>query len=194
MDIDALFASPWGALLIFLARILDVSIDTMRVLFAIRGRRGYAAILGGFQAVIWIFAVGNAVKHLDSVLHIVGYAAGYATGTFVGVTIEGLVAYGVAMLRVVSSQGGDAIARSLRDHGYGVTELQGRGREGDVAVVMAVVERGHLGEVMDLVHEIDEAAFMTVEEPTMLRGGRVRTREWPVPNPMSYFERFRKGG
>lgn len=73
---DALFASPWGALLIFVARIMDVSLDTMRVLFTVRGKRGIAGMLGFFQALIWIFAVGTAIRHLDSFLHVLAYAGG----------------------------------------------------------------------------------------------------------------------
>src|SRR3954464_10513295 len=92
LSLDALFASPWGALVIFALRIVDVSCDTMRVIFAIRGKRGIAACLGFVQALVWIFAVGNAVKHLDSVLHVLGYAGGYAMGTFIGVTLEQAIA------------------------------------------------------------------------------------------------------
>lgn len=66
MNVDALFASPWGALLIFCLRIIDVSCDTMRVIFAIRGKRVIAASLGFIQALVWIFAVANAVKHLNA--------------------------------------------------------------------------------------------------------------------------------
>jgi len=194
MTADMLFASPWGALLIFLLRIVDVSFDTMRVLFAIRGRRGLAAILGGCQALIWIFAVGNAVKHLDSPLHILGYAAGYATGTFVGVTLERIVAYGVAVLRIISPHGGVEIAEALRERGYGVTELSGHGREGRVEVLIVAVQRGHLPEVMEVVTRWDPQAFIMVEEPKVLQGGLIATREWPILNPMAYFDRLRNGG
>jgi uncharacterized protein YebE (UPF0316 family) len=194
MTLDALFASPWGALLIFGLRVVDVSIDTMRVIFAIRGRRGLAAILGGTQALIWIVAVGNAIKHLDSILHIFGYAAGYATGTFVGVTIEGYLAYGVAMTRIVSSHGGDDIADALRERGYGVTKVPAEGREGPVEVLFAAVERSHLPDVMQIVERLDEGAFVTVEEPKVMRGGLLRTREWPVFKPQTYFDRLRNGG
>src|SRR6476661_461322 len=114
MTADAIFASPWGALVIFGLRIVDVSCDTMRVIFAIRGKRGIAASLGFIQALVWIVAVGNAVKHLDSVLHILGYAGGYAMGTFVGITIEQAIAYGIAQIRVVSKHAGVEIAESLR--------------------------------------------------------------------------------
>lgn len=178
MTLDMLFASPWGALLIFVLRIVDVSCDTMRVIFTIRGRRTVAAVLGFLQALIWIFAVGNAVKHLDSWMHILGYAAGYATGTFVGITIERAVAYGFALVRIISRDAGAQIAEALRARGHGVTEVAGRGREGTVSVIMSATERRHLEELLDEVERLDPAAFVTIEEPKTLRGGSLVEREW----------------
>src|SRR5262249_34469452 len=128
MTADAIFASPWGALVIFCLRIVDVSCDTMRVIFAIRGKRSIAAVLGFVQAMVWIVAVGAAVKHLDSILHILGYAGGYAMGTYVGITIEQKIAYGVATVRVVSTRAGVEIAEALRAAGGGGAEFPGVGR------------------------------------------------------------------
>ena len=181
MTVDQLFASPWGALLIFALRIVDVSCDTMRVLFAIRGRRAIAGALGFLQALIWIFAVGNAVKHLDSWLHILGYAGGYATGTMVGITIEHAVAYGLAVVRVISRHGGVEMAEALRERGYGVTEFGGFGREGPVEILNSVVHRSHIDDVMRIVDQYDPQAFVTAEEPRILRGGSLATREWRIP-------------
>src|SRR3954464_15781357 len=178
MNIDALFASPWGALLIFCLRIVDVSCDTMRVIFAIRGKRVIAAMLGFVQALVWIYAVGNAVKHLDSFWHVFGYASGYAMGTFVGVTIERAIAYGVATVRVVSKHAGVEIAEALREHGYGVTEFQGFGRDGAVEIINSVVHRRHLDEMLAVIEKWDREAFVTVEEPKVLRGGSLAVRDY----------------
>jgi len=183
MDLAAIFASPYGALLIFCLRIVDVSCDTMRVLFTIRGRRAIAGMLGFFQALIWIFAVGTAIQHLDSWWHILGYAGGYATGTMVGITIEQAVAYGVSTVRIISRHGGVEIAEALRDRGYGVTEIAGHGREGTVEIVNCVVHRNHLEDVMTIVDRFDADAFVTVEEPKILRGGSFATREWKIISP-----------
>ena len=184
MNIDAVFASPWGALLIFCLRIVDVSCDTMRVIFAIRGKRGIAALLGFIQALVWIFAVANAVKHLDSILHVVGYAGGYATGTFVGVSLEQMIAYGVATVRIVTKKAGADIADALRQRGFGVTEYPGLGRDGNVEIVHSVVQRSHLNEVLEIINTKDEDAFVTVEEPKILSGGIIAAREWPVGGPL----------
>ncbi len=178
---DALFASPYGALVIFALRIVDVSFDTLRVLFAIRGQRAIAGVLGFCMALVWIFAVGNAVRHLDSAWHILGYASGYATGTFVGITIERAVAYGLSTMRIISRHGGVEIAEGLRDRGYGVTESGGFGRDGGVEIVDVVVQRAHLPEVMAIVDRFDPAAFVTVAEPRILRGGVLAAREPRIP-------------
>lgn len=190
MDIGALFASPWGPLLIFGLRIIDVSLDTMRVIAVIRGKRGIAAALGFVQALVWIVAVGNAVKHLDSIWHVLGYAGGFAAGTFIGVTIERTLAYGVAMVRVVSQHSGVEIAEALRERGYGVTEYPGFGRDGAVEIVNCVVQRSHLEEVTVMVRQWDPHAFVTVEEPTVLSGGSIAARDYRLASPLT---RWRKG-
>lgn len=184
MTVDALFASPWGALVIFLLRIVDVSCDTMRVIFAIRGKRAIAAGLGFVQALVWIFAVGNAVKHLDSILHVLGYAGGYAMGTYVGVSLEQAIAYGVATVRIVSRTAGVEIANALRASGHGVTVFPGVGRDGAVEILNSVVQRGHLDEVLKIITTNDTEAFVTVEEPKVLRGGSLATREWRMGGPL----------
>ena len=178
-EFEAVFATPLGALLIFSLRIVDVSCDTMRVLFTVRGKRLVAGILGFFQALIWIFAVGTAIKYLDSWLHIFGYAGGYAMGTMVGITIERAVAYGLTTVRIVSAHGGVEIAEALRERGYGVTEMAGFGREGGVEVINSVVRRAHIPIVMEIVDRFDPKAFVTAEEPTILRGGSLAARAWP---------------
>ena len=180
---DALFASPWGALLIYLARIVDVSCDTMRVLFTVRGKRGIAGVLGFLQALIWIFAIGTAIRHLDSWIHVLAYAAGYATGTMTGITIERFVAYGVAQVRVVTRQHGQPIAEALRDLGFGVTQSMGLGRAGEVQVLHTIVQRSQVDDVIEVVDRFDPVAMVTVEEPRAVRGGFVDTREWRMPLP-----------
>jgi uncharacterized protein YebE (UPF0316 family) len=192
MNVDALFASPWGALLIFFLRIIDVSCDTMRVIFAIRGKRAIAAALGFVQALVWIFAVANAVKHLNSVLHVLGYAGGYAMGTYIGVSLERAIAYGVATVRIVTKRAGLGIAAALREQGYGVTESHGVGRDGAVDVLNSVVQRRHLDDVLAVVTAMDDEAFVTVDEPRVLLGGSIAEREWALAGPLSRWMRLRQ--
>lgn len=193
MNVAELFDLPWGPLLIFGLRVVDVSLDTMRVLFAVRGKRYHAATLGFFQALIFILVVGNVIQHLGSVWHVVGYAAGFATGTLVGVAIENAVAYGLSTVRIVSTHGGVEIAHALRERGYGATEVAGFGRDGTVEIVESVVHRSHLDEVLSIVDKWDSQAFVTVEEPKVLRGGLLATKaRWiRVPDWVRLSGRYR---
>lgn len=186
--VTGLIASPFGPLFIFVFRIVDVSCDTMRVIFAVRGRRVAAALLGFIQALIWILAIGVAIRHLDSLPHVIGYAAGFAMGTFVGISIEQAVAYGLATVRIVSMHGGVEIATALRDRGYGATEFPGYGREGKVEIVNTVVHRNQVNDVVKIVEKWDPVAFVTVEEPRVLRGGSFTPRS---PHPLMRWARWR---
>jgi uncharacterized protein YebE (UPF0316 family) len=99
----------------------------------------------------------------------------------VGITIERAVAYGLAVVRVISRHGGVEMAEALRERGYGVTEFGGYGREGKVEILNSVVHRSHLDDVMRIVDQYDPHAFVTAEEPRILRGGSLATREWRIP-------------
>jgi uncharacterized protein YebE (UPF0316 family) len=99
-------------------------------------------------------------------------------GTFVGITIERAIAYGVATVRVVSKHAGVEIAEQLREQGYGVTEFPGFGRDGSVEILNSVIHRSHLAKVLAIVEKWDPDAFVTVEEPKVLRGGLLAQREW----------------
>lgn len=168
---DALFASAWGPLVIFALRIVDVSLATLRMLLSVRGQKQLVPLIGFFEVLVWIFAVGNAIQHLDSPLHLMGYAGGFATGTLVGLWIEEKMALGIATVRVMSRHGGVEIAEALRERGFGVTEFSGFGREGTVEVVYAVLRRRDLPAAFEQVGIWDPEAFVTVEEPRAIHRG-----------------------
>ena len=169
--IDALFAGAWGPLLIFVLRIFDVSLSTLRILLSMRNQRVLVPIIGFFEVLIWIFAVGSAIRNLESMWHVLGYAGGFATGNIVGLWIEGKLAIGLATLRIISRAGGVEMAEALRERGYGVTEFFGQGREGRVEIVYTAVARREIPRVLDEVARWDPDAFVTVEEPREVRRG-----------------------
>lgn len=173
---DALFAAPVGALLIFSLRIIDVSMSMMRMILAVRGHRGLAAFIGFFEVLIWLFAAGHALEHLDSVWHIVGYAGGFATGNYIGVWLEGRFALGLSAVRVIfrgnsEHSSGPAAAAWLRNRGFAVTEQEGRGRESEVDILNIVVQRKRVPEVLGILQELDPTAFVTVTEVRTASGG-----------------------
>ena len=176
MTLDTLFGSPWGPLLIFGLRIVDVSLNTVRMLLAVRGFKRVVPVIAFFEVIIWITAVGHAVQYVDSPLHLLGYAGGFATGTAVGLWLEERMALGWAALRVMSAHGGVEIAEALRDLGFGVTEFPAQGRDGRMEVVYAVLRRRELPAALAQVSRWDPDAFMTVEEPRAIHRGWMSTQ------------------
>jgi uncharacterized protein YebE (UPF0316 family) len=174
-QLEALFAGPYGPLVIFCLRIVDVSLSTVRILLAVRGHRTIVPIIGFFEVLIWVFAVGNAIRYLNSGWHVLGYAAGYATGSVLGLNIEERLAIGYATIRVVSRRAGVALADALRTIGFGVTEFAGQGRDGPVEVIYTVCLRRDIARVIEEVERWDAQAFITVEEPRDIRWGWMRT-------------------
>ncbi len=168
---DILFAGPWGPLLIFGLRVFDVSLSTLRILLAVRGQRVIVPIIGFFEVLIWIFAVGNAIRHLDSAWHLLGYAGGFAAGNIVGMWIEEKLAIGLATVRVISRHSGVELADALRTFGFGATEFSGRGREGRVEVVHSVVQRRDIPRVFEEIDRWDPDAFVTIDEPRHIHRG-----------------------
>ncbi|HEX7118305.1 MAG TPA: DUF2179 domain-containing protein [Longimicrobiales bacterium] len=182
--LDTIFAGPWGPLCIFLLRIGDVSLATLRILLSMRNVRLLVPLIGFFEVLIWIFAVGNAIRNLNSPLHLLGYAGGFATGNLVGLWLEEKLAIGMAVIRVVSRYGGVELAEALREKGFGVTEFAGQGRDGTVEIVDTVVRRREVGAVLREIDRWDPQAFVMIEEPRSIRHGRLleRPRERvPVP-------------
>lgn len=171
-----LLASPYGAILIFFLRIFDVSLATIRLLMAVRGRKGVAASLGFVEILIWVVAIGTVVRNLTSPLHVVSYAAGFAAGTYVGITIEDLLAVGLAVVRITVARGGAELAEALRELGFGVTEMVGRGREGAVEILSTAVRRRDLRRVYEEIERRDAGAFVTVEEPRAIHRGWLFSR------------------
>ena len=168
---EALLLGPMGPALIFVMRIADVSLATVRMILIMKNRRLLAPLIGFFEVLIWLFAAGVAIQHLESPLHILGYAAGFAAGNWVGLWIEGKLALGVTAMQVFTPSHGDEIADALRAIGHGVTQFTGKGKDGPVDVVYSVVKRRSAQEAMTAVHTLDSDAFVTQGEVSAIQYG-----------------------
>lgn len=159
------------ALLIFFLRVADMSLDTIRVLFVVRGKKAIVWVLGFFQSLIFVVAIGSVLTELDNILNIIGYATGFATGNLVGMLIEQRLAVGHILVTIISSNRGAFIAEKLRASGYAVTEIPGRGRNGTVFELHASVLRKDVPNVETIVLEADPQAFITAEDVRPVRRG-----------------------
>ncbi|MBI9043640.1 MAG: DUF2179 domain-containing protein [Anaerolineaceae bacterium] len=172
-----IFLSPqaWlSALGIFALRIMDVSLGTVRVRFVIRGKRLLSWILGFFEVLIFVVAISTVLQNLGNPLNAIGYAAGFATGNVLGIMIEEKLAIGFIHFLIISPFNGSLIAGKLRDEGYGVTVVAGRGRDGTVNLLHCDIRRRNLKKVENLVKNIDSEAFITVEDIQPIHRGFLR--------------------
>ena len=159
------------ALLIFALRVGDMALDTIRVLFVVRGKKLVVWILGFFQSLIFVVAISSVLTQLDNILNVIGYATGFATGNLVGMLIEQRLAIGHILVTIISSNRGASIAESLRNSGYAVTEIAGRGKNGTVFELHASVLRKDVPNVETIVLEADPQAFITAEDVRPVRRG-----------------------
>ena len=163
-----------SALFIFVLRLADMTLDTLRVLFMMRGRKLTAGAIGFAQATIFVIAISTVLSQLGNWLNIIGYAGGFAAGVVVGMMIEERMALGFSQMRIISSSKGQAVANALRAVGYAVTEMSGRGKDGMVNVLLVTVRRKEVDHVQDIVLKADESAFITIEEVRPLWRGFYR--------------------
>jgi len=160
-----------GALGIFALRVTDMTFDTLRMLFVVRGRKVFAWGLGFLQSAIFVVAITSVLSNLDNPLNIVGYAAGFATGNVLGMLIEERLAIGHVKLSIVSTARGAVLSRLLREAGFAVTEIPARGRDGMVSMLSVSVRRKDVARVESITRKGDEEAFIIAEDVRPLRRG-----------------------
>jgi uncharacterized protein YebE (UPF0316 family) len=149
---------------VFFARVADVSLGTLRLVFVSRGWKRLAPVVGFFEVFIWICAIAQVVRNLDNMACYFAYAAGYACGTFVGLAIEQRLALGTVILRIITQQEGDALAAELRRNNFGVTCLDAEGALGRVKIIFSIIRRGSLTRALATVKSHNPNAFYTVED------------------------------
>lgn len=150
-------------LLIFLARVGDVTLSTIRILFVMNGKRSIAPILGFFEALIWLLAIGQIISNVNNVWSYFAYAAGFATGTFVGMYIEEKLAVGRVVLRLISKKVTEGLMEFLHDNNFRYSILDGKGRMGKVNVMFLVVKREDLARLIEGINKHHPNAFYTIE-------------------------------
>ncbi|MGD8404534.1 MAG: DUF5698 domain-containing protein [Anaerolineales bacterium] len=169
------FSNPWiGALVIFGLRVLNIALDTLRMLFTLRGMKWLSWVVGFMVSLIYVLLLTSVLSNLDNPLYIIAYAAGFATGGVVGMWIEELLAIGFTNIQIISPRRGAVMAQKLRDNGYAVTEIPARGKDGMVSILSLSVRRKQVVSVEKIANEYDEAAFVTTEDVHPVRRGFFR--------------------
>ncbi|MCG7848714.1 MAG: DUF2179 domain-containing protein [ANME-2 cluster archaeon] len=171
-DIFSLLILP---LLIFGARVLDVSIGTIRIIFVTRGRKLLAPLLGFFEIMIWLLAIGTVMQNFTNPIYYVAYAGGFAMGNFLGIFIEDKLAMGTMAVQIITVKEANQLIEQLKSEGYGVTSLDAMGSTGQqVKIIFTIVKRKELQYVVEFIKQFNPQAFYSIQEVRSINQGVFR--------------------
>ncbi|WP_243544020.1 DUF2179 domain-containing protein [Pseudodesulfovibrio tunisiensis] len=162
---DFLDVYPWllpGV--IFLGRIADVSLGTLRIIFVSKGEKNIAPLIGFVEIFIWVVIIAQVFSRANDMFSYLSYAAGYAVGTYIGLHLEAKIGFGFIKYRVFTIKNGLALIAALNKHGFGSTLVHGKGSTVEIDIVEAVVRRKDMKPVEDIVMDFDSKAFCVVED------------------------------
>ena len=162
--ISPLFAWVILPLLIFFARICDVTLGTIRVIFISKGFKYIAPCIGFFEVIIWLLAIGQVMNNITNVASYIAYGAGFATGTFVGMVIEEKLSLGMVIVRVITNKDTGELVNALKAQNFGVTMIDAEGSTGPVNILFMVLKRQDLPQVIGVIKEFQPKAFYSIED------------------------------
>lgn len=164
-------------ILIFIARVADVSFGTIRIILISRGSKFIAPIFGFFEIIIWLFAISQIMQNLTNITYYLAYAFGFAAGTFVGIWVEEKMAIGMVIIRIITKKDASELIEHLRSTGYGVTSFDGQGSTGIVKLIYMTIERKDIDSIIEIIKEFNPKAFFSVEEVRMENAGVFPSRK-----------------
>ena len=181
-------------LLIFVSRIADVPLGTVRLIFVSRGMKYVAPIVGFFEVLIWIVVIGQIMQHLSNPLCYIAYAGGFAMGNFIGILIAEKLSLGMVQVRVITPKEVGGLVECLRQKRYGVTCVEGQGANGPVEMLFTVVHRRDAHAVVELIKTFNPHAFYCIEEVDFVERGVFPIRKaWHQFSFLGLVRPFRRG-
>ncbi|OHD56380.1 MAG: hypothetical protein A2014_09455 [Spirochaetes bacterium GWF1_49_6] len=162
-------------LMIIAARLCDVSLGTMRVIFIGKGYRFLAPLIGFFEVMIWLLAISQIINNLTNIFYMITYATGFALGNFLGMSIEKRISLGTVIVRVITHVDSVELVEFLRTSDYGTTVIDGEGSTGPVKLIFTVMERKQIPEYIEIVKRFNPGAFYTIEDVRYVEGGIIDT-------------------
>ena len=151
-------------LLICLARITDVSIGTLRIIFVSKGLRLWAPILGFFEVTIWLLAISKVMENLTNPINYIAYAIGFSLGNYIGMFIESRLAIGMVVVRIITKRDSQILVAALRALRYSVTVVDGEGNNGAVNIIFTVIKRSDIERVRELIAKHNPQAVYSIED------------------------------
>ncbi|MBD3389301.1 MAG: DUF2179 domain-containing protein [Candidatus Altiarchaeales archaeon] len=162
--------------LIFLARIVDVSIGTVKLILISRGMKIVSAVLSFFEVMIWLMVITHIMQNLDNPLNYLAYAAGFATGTYVGMILEGKIALGRVVLQIITQRDSEDLRSALKEAGFPYTQVNADGNEGPATFTFTVIRRKRLPEALEIINNFNPKAFYSIEDVKHVREEMIKDR------------------
>ncbi|MCF6357835.1 MAG: DUF2179 domain-containing protein [Draconibacterium sp.] len=157
--------------LIFLSRIIDVTIGTVRIVMVSKGQKYWAPILGFFEVLIWLIAISKIFQNLDNWVCYVTYAAGFATGNYIGLLLEERLAVGIVKIQIITRKKANKLIKNLIDAGYGITHHPAQGSSEEVSIIYSIINRKEIHNVEEIVMTTNPKAFYSVEDVKSVNKG-----------------------
>jgi uncharacterized protein YebE (UPF0316 family) len=181
-------------LLIFCFRIGDVSLGTIRVIFISKGLKYIAPVIGFFEVIIYLVAIGQVMNNMTNPVLYIAYGGGFAAGTFIGMKVEEKISLGTLVVRIITPEDPGDLVFYLRQRSFGVTIAEGEGSKGKVRIILSVIKRQSLEEVIQGIQRYLPKAFYSVEEVRSVADGVFpEKRSALLFNHRDPFGFFRKG-
>lgn len=158
---------------IFSAKVAEVSLNTLRLMFLSKGEKIYAAIIGFVEVLIWLKVASVVIVGINEYpTRMVAYALGYSIGIIVGMKIEEKIGLGYSNLQIITNEeDGDILADEIRKLGKAVTVIKGEGRDSEKVILSTYVKRKNKNQVLDKVRELKTQGVVTVSETQKVYGG-----------------------
>ena len=177
MDFSNLFSNfdffSWVVLplMIFFARIIDVTLGTIRIIFVAKGNKTVSAILGFLEVLIWIIIMSQIMQNLNNVFCFFAFASGFSAGNYIGILIEEKLAMGSLMIQIITKHEASELMRNLRADGYNATTHQAQGSAGIVNVIYSVIKRNKTAAFLKIVNKFNPNSFYTIEDVRFVNEG-----------------------
>ena len=162
-----------GAGIIFLSKVLDVTLGTFRVQMIVQRKKLIAGVLGFFEVLIFILIVSKVIQDIGNWFNVIAYCAGFAIGNIVGIYISEKISKEIISVGIISKIKWQEIEEKLRDEGFGITRNIGYGKDGEVQILRVICERNYFPKVREISLEHDRKAFITSYLITGKYGGRM---------------------
>lgn len=190
----SIFPEYWIPLFIFVARVVDVSMGTLRIIFVSRGMRIRAALLGFVEVLLWLIIVTQIFQNLDNWVNYIAYAGGFSVGTFLGITFERKLKVGTVIIRVITNEDASGLISRLKNAGFMITRVGAEGGNGPVEIIFTIIKRKRWNEAIEIIESFDKEAFYSVED--VKYSSAEESNKIPLPLSRSAFDRLlriRKG-